>query len=187
MYVVIEMFNCVGVISRTPVRTFSAGKKVVAPNGEIKAETETRNMIHILEPGPQMVYGGSEGCRCNSLICPFFSTSGSFLISPCLAVSSRDVLDSISVWPMTRADLLGLLFTYIVVERIQSHFELRDRLGEMCGTMLRSSLVAYLGWRLLKCALPPAAELAPKGGDGVDCVGIHLSPHLHVLQGDECS
>jgi hypothetical protein len=65
MYVVIERFSCVGLISSTPVRTFRAGKKVVAPNGEINAETETRNIIHILEPGPQMVYGGSEGCRCN--------------------------------------------------------------------------------------------------------------------------
>jgi hypothetical protein len=180
MYVVIEIFNCVGVISRTPVRTFSAGKNVVAPNGEIKAETETRNMIHILEPGPQMVYGGSEGCRCNSLICPFFSTSSSFSNLPGLAVSSRDVLDSIFVWPMTRADRLGVLFTYVLVQRIRSHFELRDRLGEIGGTILRFSLVAYLGWRLLKCALPPAVELAPEGGDGVDYVGIHLSPHLHV-------
>jgi hypothetical protein len=58
MYVVTEMFNCVGVMSSTSVKTLSAGKNVVAPKGDIKAEADTKNIIQIFAYEPQTVYCG---------------------------------------------------------------------------------------------------------------------------------
>lgn len=55
MYVVTEIFSCVGVILSTSVKISKAGKNVVAPNGEIKADMDTRNTIHIFAPDPQIV------------------------------------------------------------------------------------------------------------------------------------
>lgn len=60
IYVVTAMFAWVGVMSRTSESTFKAGKNVVAPNGDINAETDTRKMIHIFIPLPKTVYGGPE-------------------------------------------------------------------------------------------------------------------------------
>jgi hypothetical protein len=45
MYVVIDIFALLGVISRTSVSTLSAGNTVVAPNGEIRADIDTRKII----------------------------------------------------------------------------------------------------------------------------------------------
>jgi hypothetical protein len=100
MYVVIEMFVCVGVMWRTSDKTFTAGRKVVAPNGDIRAATETKNMIHIFPPGPQMVYGGPETCLSNEPDRPFFSTSTSFEKSTGPEASSRAVSDSTFVMPI---------------------------------------------------------------------------------------
>jgi hypothetical protein len=95
MYVVIERFSCVGVISSTSVKTLSAGKNVVAPNGDIKAEIETKKRIHILAPLPHIVYGGSDICLCNLPCCgPFFSASWSFERSADAGAPLIDVCDS---------------------------------------------------------------------------------------------
>ena len=50
MYVVIEMFACVGVMFNTSVSTVSAGSTSVAPKGEINADMETRKMIQLFIP-----------------------------------------------------------------------------------------------------------------------------------------
>lgn len=96
------MLALVGVISNTPVNTLSAGSTVVAPNGEIKAEMETRKMIHVFIRGLKTEYGGPDTCRWRVSRGPFFSrstsgdaslaTSGSFLSS----VADID-LDSLKV------------------------------------------------------------------------------------------
>lgn len=103
MYVVTEMFTCVGVMWSTPVKTFSAGRKVVAPNGDIRAETETRKMIHIFAPFDQIEYGGPETCLCKSSGRPFFSTSTSFEQYTGPTASSEDVLGLAFLEPITRA------------------------------------------------------------------------------------
>jgi hypothetical protein len=77
MYVVIDMLAFVGVISSTPVRTLRAGSTVVAPNGEINAEMDTRKIIHVFIRGLKIEYGGPDTCRCNVSRVPFFSTSNS--------------------------------------------------------------------------------------------------------------
>lgn len=77
MYVVTDMLAFVGVISNTPVNTLSAGSTVVAPNGEIKAEMETRKMIHVFIRGLKIEYGGPDTCRWRVSRGPFFSTSAS--------------------------------------------------------------------------------------------------------------
>jgi hypothetical protein len=63
MYVVIEIFACVGVISNTPVNTVSAGSTSVAPKGEINADMETRKMIQLFIPGLKTLYGGPDMVR----------------------------------------------------------------------------------------------------------------------------
>ena len=50
MYVVIEMLTCVGVMFNTLESTLSAGRNIDAPNGDIRAEIETRRMIHAFMP-----------------------------------------------------------------------------------------------------------------------------------------
>jgi hypothetical protein len=59
----------------------------------------------------------------------------------------------------------------VVAEDAVLTFILRTDLERSVGPILRSSLGAYLGWRLLKCALPPAVELAPEGGDVCGLLG----------------
>lgn len=71
------MLAFVGVISSTPVNTLRAGSTVVAPNGEIKAEMETRKMIHVFIRELKIEYGGPDVCRCRVSRGPFFSTSAS--------------------------------------------------------------------------------------------------------------
>jgi hypothetical protein len=100
MYVVIEMFNCVGVMSSTSVKTFSAGKNVVAPNGDIKADTATKNIIQIFAHGPQIVYGGPDICLRSSSGRAFFSASASFGKSTGPASSSSGTFESIFVGSM---------------------------------------------------------------------------------------
>jgi hypothetical protein len=97
------MFTCVGVMWSTPVKTFNAGRKVVAPNGDIRAETETRKMIHIFAPFDQIEYGGPETCLCKSSGRPFFSTSASFEQYTGPAASSEDVPEPALLEPMVRA------------------------------------------------------------------------------------
>jgi hypothetical protein len=77
MYVVIEMFACVGVISNTSVNTVSAGSTSVAPNGEISADMETRKMIQLFIPGLKTLYGGPDTVRCSAVVSrgSVFSTS----------------------------------------------------------------------------------------------------------------
>lgn len=70
-----EIFALVGVISSTSVRTVSAGSTVVAPNGEINADIETRKIIHIFIRELNTEYGGPETCRCSVSRGPLFSTS----------------------------------------------------------------------------------------------------------------
>jgi hypothetical protein len=50
MYVVIEILTCVGVISSTLDSTLSAGRNIDAPKGDIRAEMDTRKMIHVFMP-----------------------------------------------------------------------------------------------------------------------------------------
>ena len=50
MYVVIDIFACVGVIFSTSVNTVSAGSTSVAPKGEISAEIETKKIIQLFIP-----------------------------------------------------------------------------------------------------------------------------------------
>jgi hypothetical protein len=172
---VIERFNCVGVMSSTPVKTFNAGKKVVAPNGEINAEMETRRMIHIFDPGPQMVYGGSEGYCCSSLKSPLFSRCTSVAKSTGLAASPRDVSESFLVLPAAKSSPSGRFFVCVMIRMICFHSTVRPT-AEMGGTVWKPSLVAHLGCRLLKAVLPRFAELVPASGDDVHYLGIHLSP-----------
>lgn len=75
------MFAFVGVMSSTPVRTLSAGSTVVAPNGEINAEIDTRKMIHVFIRELNTEYGGPDTCRCNISLGPLFSISISWDIS----------------------------------------------------------------------------------------------------------
>ena len=77
MYVVIDILALVGVMYSTPVRTLSAGSTVVAPNGEINAEMETRKIIHVFIPELNTEYGGPETCRCNVSLGSFLSRSKS--------------------------------------------------------------------------------------------------------------
>jgi hypothetical protein len=100
MYVVIEMFNRVGVMSRTSVKTFSAGKNVVAPKGDIKADSDTRNIIQIFAPCPQIEYSGPDICLCSSSGRALISASTSFEKSTGPAASSRDTVEPAFVRPM---------------------------------------------------------------------------------------
>jgi hypothetical protein len=179
MYVVIERFNCVGVMSSTPVRTFNAGKKVVAPNGEINAETETRKMIHIFDPRPQMVNGGSEGCRWSRCKCPLFSRCTSSAKSTGLAASSRAGSESrlvlLTATSFSSCSSSGRLFACVMIQMICFHSAVRPT-AEITGTAWKYSIVAHSRCRLLKAALPRFAELVPAGGDSVHYLDIHLSP-----------
>ena len=69
------MLALVGEISSTSVSTLRAGSTVVAPNGDIKAEIETRNMIHVFIRELNTEYGSSGACFCNVSRCMFFSIS----------------------------------------------------------------------------------------------------------------
>jgi hypothetical protein len=93
MYVVIEMFNCVGVMSSTSVKTFSAGKNVVAPKGDIKADTDTKDIIQIFAHGPQIVYGGPDICLRSSSGRAFSSVPASFGKSTGPVSSSSDTFE----------------------------------------------------------------------------------------------
>jgi hypothetical protein len=107
------MFTCDGVISSTSVKTVNAGRNVVAPNGDIKAETETRKMIHIFAPFDQTEYGGPETCLCNSSGRPFFSMSTSFEKSTGPEASSRDTSELDLV---VRITACNAILAYDVVE-----------------------------------------------------------------------
>jgi hypothetical protein len=61
--VVTDILAFVGVMSSTSVRTFNAGSTVVAPNGEINAEMDTRKMIQIFMLLLNTEYGGPDTCR----------------------------------------------------------------------------------------------------------------------------
>jgi hypothetical protein len=50
---------------KTSVNTVSAGSTSVAPNGEIKADMETRKMIQLFIPAVKTLYGGPEAVRCS--------------------------------------------------------------------------------------------------------------------------
>ena len=50
MYVVIEILTCVGVISKTSESTLSAGRNMDAPNGDIRAEIDTKKIIQVFMP-----------------------------------------------------------------------------------------------------------------------------------------
>lgn len=71
------MLALVGVMSSTPVRTFKAGRTVVAPNGDIKADIDTRKMIHVFIRELNTEYGGPETCRCSVSCGLLFSKSSS--------------------------------------------------------------------------------------------------------------
>lgn len=96
------MLALVGVMSSTPVRTLSAGRTVVAPNGEINADIETRKIIHVFIRELKIEYGGPETCRCNDSLGPFFSTSNSGDVSLSCSTSflssdNDNALDSVMV------------------------------------------------------------------------------------------
>jgi hypothetical protein len=76
-----DILAFVGVMSSTPVNTLSAGSTVVAPNGEIRAEMETRKMIHDFIRGLKTEYGGPDTCRWRVSRGPYFSTSTSADVS----------------------------------------------------------------------------------------------------------
>jgi hypothetical protein len=82
--------------------TLSAGRNVVAPKGEINADTETRKMIQTFIPRPWMEYGGPDTCRCSVSfgLRPFFSMSTSLEKSTGPAASSREVSDAALEVPM---------------------------------------------------------------------------------------
>lgn len=79
MYVVNEILTCAGVISNTSASKLSAGNTMAAPNGDIRADTETRAIIHILIPSLNTEYGSSE-TRC-------WITSGVTLSSTSISLS----------------------------------------------------------------------------------------------------
>lgn len=75
MYVVTDILVCVADMLRTSERTFRAGRNVVAPNGDIKADTDTRNVIQTFIPELKAEYGGPETCLCSISSTLLFSTS----------------------------------------------------------------------------------------------------------------
>lgn len=97
-----DILAFVGVMSSTPVNTLSAGSTVVAPNGEINAEMETRKMIHVFVRGLNTEYGGPDTCRWRVSLGPFFSIStsddASLAISGSFLSSDTDIdLDPLMV------------------------------------------------------------------------------------------
>ena len=91
------MFAFVGVISNTSVRTLRAGSTVVAPNGEINADMETRKMIQTFIRELKTEYGGAETVRCSGGAC--FSTSTSSVSDPScfLSIDAECVRESVMV------------------------------------------------------------------------------------------
>ena len=97
MYVVIDIFACVGVMFNTSVSTVSAGSTSVAPKGEINAEIETRKIIQLFIPGVKTLYGGPDAVRCSVVVScgSVFSTSAMSGASAVLAcwLSTSSSLD----------------------------------------------------------------------------------------------
>jgi hypothetical protein len=93
MYVVIDIFALLGVISRTSVSTLSAGNTVVAPNGEIRADIDTRKIIQAFIRELKIEYGGPEAWRCSVSLGACFSipTSGNESVSHSPCFLSADV------------------------------------------------------------------------------------------------
>jgi hypothetical protein len=89
------MLAFVGVMSSTSVRTLRAGRTVVAPNGDINADMDTRKMIQVFILELNTEYGGPETCRCNVSRGPFFSRSNSWdtfvFLSESLLSSDNDI------------------------------------------------------------------------------------------------
>ena len=86
------MLAFVGVMFNTSVRTFNAGSTVVAPNGEINAEMDTRKMIQIFILLLNTEYGGPDTCRWRVSRGPLFSrsTSGDVSLSGPASFLSSD-------------------------------------------------------------------------------------------------
>ena len=61
-----EILSCVGVICKTSDRIFKAGRYVVAPNGDINADTDTKKMIQIFILLLKTECGGPVVCLCRS-------------------------------------------------------------------------------------------------------------------------
>ena len=98
-----ERLVCVGVMFKTSDRTFTVGRKRVAPKGDIRAATETKEMIHNRAPRPQIVYGGPEICLSRPSGTLFFSTSTTFEDSTGPTASLREVSEPCSVVPIDEA------------------------------------------------------------------------------------